>query len=195
MPIQHAVLALLQDGPAHGYHLRGAFEHAIGPQWGRLNIGHLYQTLDRLARDGHVTSERVPGDTRPDRRVYRLTASGRTELDRWLDEPVERSTGYRDELFFKLLAASRTGAAAIEAVVRRQRAYQLGQLATLAELRNAHADEPLVQLLIDAARLHTEADLSLLELAESRSKVLAAPARVSADANEQGRTAEHSRGA
>jgi len=175
VPIQHAVLALLSDGPAHGYRLKTDFERAIGPQWGRLNIGHLYQTLDRLAREGHVVSERVPGDSRPDRRVYRLTKSGKAELTRWLNEPAERTTGYRDELFFKLLAASRAGAAAIQGVVHRQRAYQLGQLATLVKLRSAHQDEPLVQLLVDAARLHTEADLALLDLAEDRIDQLATP--------------------
>jgi DNA-binding PadR family transcriptional regulator len=173
VPIQHAVLSLLSDGPAHGYRLKSDFEHAIGPQWGRLNIGHLYQTLDRLAREGHVVSERVPGDSRPDRRVYRLTESGDAELARWLNEPAERATGYRDELFFKLLAASRAGAAAVQGVVHRQRAYQLGQLATLVQLRGAHDDEPLVQLLVDAARLHTEADLALLDLTEDRIEQLA----------------------
>ena len=59
MPINHAVLALLRDGPSHGYELKAAFEAAIGPQWGALNIGHLYQVLDRLSRDGLVTSTRV----------------------------------------------------------------------------------------------------------------------------------------
>ena len=52
MPLQHAVLALLAAKPAHGYELRTSFEEAVGDQWGGMNIGHLYQVLDRLARDG-----------------------------------------------------------------------------------------------------------------------------------------------
>ena len=51
MPLHHAVLALLAAKPAHGYELKGSFEQAVGDQWGGLNIGHLYQVLDRLARD------------------------------------------------------------------------------------------------------------------------------------------------
>ena len=31
MPIQHAVLSLLDDGPTHGYELKQRFEAAIGP--------------------------------------------------------------------------------------------------------------------------------------------------------------------
>jgi DNA-binding PadR family transcriptional regulator len=167
MPIQHAVLGLLEDGPSYGYELKARFETAIGPQWGRLNIGHLYQTLDRLERDGLVSSERVAADTRPDRRVFTLSPAGRGELAEWLEQPAERGNGYRDELFFKLLVAARQGSAAVTGVVSRQRAYQLAQLRTLADLRESHADDPLVQLLIDAARLHNEADLKLLDLAHA----------------------------
>ncbi|HTW19355.1 MAG TPA: PadR family transcriptional regulator [Mycobacteriales bacterium] len=174
MPIQHAVLGLLEDGPSYGYELKAKFEAAIGPQWGRLNIGHLYQTLDRLERDGLVSSERVVADTRPDRRMFTLSAVGRTELAEWLEQPAERNNGYRDELFFKLLVAARQGTAAVTGVVSRQRAYQLAQLRTLADLRESHADDALVQLLIDAARLHNEADLKLLDLAHAARARLAA---------------------
>lgn len=59
MPLHHAVLALLADKPAHGYELKTSFEQAVGDQWGGLNIGHLYQILDRLGRDGLIESERL----------------------------------------------------------------------------------------------------------------------------------------
>ena len=56
MPLQHAVLSLLVDGPSYGYELKGAFERSVGPQWGALNIGHLYQVLDRLSRDSRSST-------------------------------------------------------------------------------------------------------------------------------------------
>jgi hypothetical protein len=34
---------------------------------GGLNIGHLYQILDRLSRDGLIDSERQPQQVKPDR--------------------------------------------------------------------------------------------------------------------------------
>lgn len=176
MPIQHAVLALLDDGPMYGYELKAKFEAAIGPQWGQLNIGHLYHTLDRLARDGLVTSKVEPAGSRPDRRVYSLTTSGRREVQAWLAEPAVRTGGYRDELFFKLLVASRSGHGALAGVVNRQRAHHVGELRTLAELRHEHADDPVIRLLIDAARLHNEANLRLLEIAEGEQADLSAAA-------------------
>jgi len=85
MPLQHAVLALLAARPAHGYELKTEFEQTVGDQWGGLNIGHLYQVLDRLSRDGLISSERQSQAVKPDRIVHQLTAAGRAELARrWL---------------------------------------------------------------------------------------------------------------
>ena len=87
MPIQHAVLALLAEGDSYGYELRAEFERAVGPQWGELNIGHLYQVLDRLVRDGMVTRREVAQPVKPDRVVYGITENGRGELQHWLGAP------------------------------------------------------------------------------------------------------------
>jgi DNA-binding PadR family transcriptional regulator len=167
MPIHHAVLALLAGQTSHGYELKAAFEEAIGPQWGELNIGHLYQVLDRLVRDGLVTRRAVPQSNRPDRIDYRLTDAGRAELERWLETPFVRSGGYRDDFFLKLLAASRLGRSALDQVLRVQREAYINELATLGEVRQRHENEPLVSLLIEAASLHTAANLRVVEQAEA----------------------------
>jgi DNA-binding PadR family transcriptional regulator len=167
MPIQHAVLALLAQSDSYGYELRAQFKESVGPQWGELNIGHLYQVLDRLVRDGLVTRRAVTQSERPDKQMYRLTKSGRIELEHWLKAPYVRQGGYRDDFFLKLFSASRLGADALALTLRVQRQAYLNELASLAELRRAHRDEPVVALLIEAAILHTEANLRVVELAES----------------------------
>ncbi len=172
MPIHHAVLALLADGSSHGYELKTTFEESIGPQWGDLNIGHLYQVLDRLVRDGLVTKQEVPQTARPDKTVYRLTDRGHAELETWLEAPFVRQGGYRDDFFLKLFAASRQGHDAVEKVARVQREAYLTELSSLGELRARHEDDPLVRLLIEAAVFHTEANLRVVELAEANSAVL-----------------------
>jgi DNA-binding PadR family transcriptional regulator len=166
MPIQHAVLALLEGGASHGYELRSQFKESVGPQWGDLNIGHLYQVLERLVREGLVTRREVEQTRRPDKWVYRLTRAGRAELERWLKTPFVRQGGYRDDFFLKLLAASRLGPEQLESVLRVQREAYLGELASLTELRQQHQGEPLVELLIEAAILHTEANLRVVERAQ-----------------------------
>ncbi|GGM28226.1 PadR family transcriptional regulator [Dactylosporangium sucinum] len=166
MPIHHAVLSLLSDGPSYGYELKGAFESAVGPQWGPLNIGHLYQILDRLSRDGLVQSQRQSQAVKPDRVMYEITGEGRAELGRWLGEASPRSGGFRDDFFLKLTAAARS--ADREVVLRvlgHQRAHLLRELRNLDGLRRK-ADDPVVRLLLSAAVRHVEADLAFLDDAD-----------------------------
>ncbi|MFG1841311.1 PadR family transcriptional regulator [Micromonospora sp. NPDC049175] len=167
MAIQHAVLALLAGGPSHGYQLKGAFEAAVGPQWGPLNIGHLYQILDRLSRDELVVAERQPQPIKPDRVVYEITPDGRAELARWLAEPSPRSGGFRDDFFLKVTAAARSGSTAtVRAVLSNQRGHLLRELRNVDGLRRA-ADDPVVGLLLTAASRHVTADLSFVDDAEA----------------------------
>jgi|SRR5438477_8887137 len=177
MPIQHAVLAMLAGGESHGYELRGEFENAIGPQWGELSISHLYQVLDRLAREGLVTRRRVGQHDRPDRLVYRLTEEGRNELDDWLERPFVRQSGYRDDFFLKLFAASRLGKTALTRVLAVQRKAYAEEMRALGALRSDHRDDPLVRLLIEAAIYHTEANLRVLDHAREELPDIAAKAR------------------
>jgi DNA-binding PadR family transcriptional regulator len=166
MPLHHAVLALLADKPAHGYELKSSFEQAVGDQWGGLNIGHLYQILDRLSRDGLIESERQPQPVKPDRVVHHLTPAGRAELDRWLSEPSTRLRGYRDDFFLKLMAAVQASEPdTLDGVLRRQRAHLLRELHSLAEARR-QAPSAVIELLITAAELHLRADLGVVDAAE-----------------------------
>jgi DNA-binding PadR family transcriptional regulator len=166
MPLHHAVLALLADKPAHGYELKNSFEQAVGDQWGGLNIGHLYQILDRLSRDGLIASERQPQQVKPDRVVHHLTQAGRAELERWLGEPSTHQRGYRDDFFLKLMAAVQAGKKnTLDGVLRRQRAHLLRELRSLADAR-AQSPSEVVALLITAAELHVRADLGIVDAAE-----------------------------
>jgi DNA-binding PadR family transcriptional regulator len=166
MPLHHAVLALLSAKPAHGYELKTSFEQAVGDQWGGLNIGHIYQILDRLARDGLIDSQRQPQQVKPDRVVHRLTPAGRAELDRWLAEPAIATRGYRDDFFLKVMAAVRSAdPAVLPAVLSRQRAHLLRQLHALAGARAA-TTTAVESLLITAAELHIRADLGVVDAAE-----------------------------
>jgi len=191
MPIHHAVLALLEEGDSYGYELRAHFRQMVGPQWGDLNIGHLYQVLERLVRDGLVKKREVEQETRPDKVVYRITRAGHKELDEWLESPFVRQGGYRDDFFLKLAAAARLGRTQLNGVLRTQREAYLAELAALAQLRSRHDEEPLISLLVEAAILHMEANLRVVELAEKNAKQLAATTQIKRTAA----TAKHARSA
>ncbi|RYG37731.1 PadR family transcriptional regulator [bacterium] len=85
------VLSVLRDGPTHGYAIASEIlvrtQHAI-----ELKQGTLYPLLHELEKDGFISSdwEILPGE-RP-RRVYTLTESGSTELERRLNTWRDFST-------------------------------------------------------------------------------------------------------
>lgn len=169
MALHHAVLALLVDGPSYGYELKPAFDAAVGPHWGAMNIGHLYQLLERLARDGFAATSRQPQETKPDRLVYTLTPAGRAELDSWLAEPARRPTGHRDDFFLKLMAAQRLGdEAVLRRVIADRRRMLAQEIRDIAALRSAATDpDPLDRLLALAADLQARSGLELLAHVEA----------------------------
>jgi DNA-binding PadR family transcriptional regulator len=182
LPIHHALLSLLDHGESYGYELRAELERSAGPQWGPLNIGHVYQLLERLKRDELVTVVRSePQPRRTERVIYAITEAGRRELNEWLTTPSPPNTGYRDDLYLKLSAAARAGADTFTAVVARERQALFGELHTLRQLASSETDD-LVTLLIDGASLQVQARIEFLERAEQLSPAKSASRSVRADA-------------
>jgi DNA-binding PadR family transcriptional regulator len=177
--LHHSVLALLADGPSHGYEVRARFDALVGDAWGPVNIGQVYQVLDRLSRDGLVTGDHVPQQGRPDRTVYRLTEAGRAELESWVTTASVPRRGYRDEFFLKLLAVSARGVSESLALIGRQRAALTSQIRSLSEARRSEPDA-MLQLLLAAALHHAAADVRLLDDAEQAAEALARRAKAEA---------------
>jgi transcriptional regulator len=73
------ILAILEDGPRHGYDLARRIEARSG---GRLSfhVASLYTTLYRLEREGLIGGRWVEKAGQRRRRFYRLTPAGRHEL-------------------------------------------------------------------------------------------------------------------
>lgn len=78
------VLAILRDGPAHGYAIATEISRRSDQQL-QFKQGTLYPLLHELERDGHIASEwEIPDGERP-RRVYTLTPSGFIEVEQRLE--------------------------------------------------------------------------------------------------------------
>lgn len=107
-PAEHAVLGLLyfEEGGGHGYDLARHFadDQPLGDVL-KLEPGMLYHHLKKLARTGWVTVDVEPQGTRPPRQVYTLTEDGKTELLRWLREPVKHTRDIRLDFLVKLYFA------------------------------------------------------------------------------------------
>ncbi len=84
-------LGVLTERAMSGYEIKKHFEQAFR-HFFVAGFGSIYPALADLARDGLVTVESVEQAGRPDKKVYRITATGRAQLhqDLMLAEPVHR---------------------------------------------------------------------------------------------------------
>jgi DNA-binding PadR family transcriptional regulator len=168
MSVKYALLALLEQGPRHGYGLKHEFEVRLGQAW-PLNVGQVYTTLARLERDGLVAPAPAGGDD-GERRAFRITRSGRAALADWLSAPVPRDALARDELLVKVVAALEEGAEATIGVIRAQRTatLELLQRLTRAKAEAARRGDLPRLLAVDLLIAHAEADAVWLDRCEAR---------------------------
>ncbi|MCU0526283.1 MAG: PadR family transcriptional regulator [Elainella sp. Prado103] len=102
MALAHAILATLLDRPCSGYDLRKRFESSVGFFW-QASFQQIYRELGKLEEQGWVQGEPIPQQGRPDKKVFAVTAAGKTVLQEWIEQPCEMAP-VRDELLVKMFA-------------------------------------------------------------------------------------------
>lgn len=103
MALRHAVLAALLDEELSGYQLAKAFDMGVANFWHALPQ-QLYAELAKLDKEGLVAGREVVQDTRPNKRLFRVTGAGLAELERFAESPAKPSF-IRDDLLVKVQAA------------------------------------------------------------------------------------------
>lgn len=106
MSLKHAILILLESQPGSGYDLVKRFKDGLGYFW---NAKHqqVYLELKKLHEAGWLAFEAEQQDSRPDKKIYRLTEAGHAELLRWLADPVQPNK-INDALLVKLFGGAHT---------------------------------------------------------------------------------------
>jgi DNA-binding PadR family transcriptional regulator len=168
MSVRHALLALLSEGPKYGFQLRQEFEASTGDVW-PLNIGQVYTTLQRLERDGCVTSGESGEDER--QRNFRITDQGEGELTAWLRTPPDLTSPPRDELVIKVLVAFRLPDVDVHDIIQVHRRYlvELMQQWTRLKEDEDHLDLGFA-LAADAELLRLDSVVRWLDVADGRLK-------------------------
>lgn len=87
MSLDHTILGFLNYGALSGYDLKKVFDVSVRHFW-PADQSHIYRVLSRLTDQGLVEMEVIEQSERPDRKVYSITESGRSELLRWLRSAV-----------------------------------------------------------------------------------------------------------
>ena len=176
MSIRQGLLALLDEGPMHGYGLRREFERRTGAVW-PLNVGQVYTTLARLERDGLVTRGEELDATQAS---YGLTASGRAAVEQWFATPVGAGGRPRDELAIKLAMAVTVPGIDVARVVQTQRTHTVRRLQEYTRLKAGVAEGPddlAWSLVLESLIFDAEAEVRWLDHCEARvARAASAPA-------------------
>jgi len=163
MSLRFGILGLLADQPLHGYQIKQVFAEMLGGTWD-LNIGSVYQVLQRLERDGLV--EPVGERGARGRQSYRATRAGVSALAEWLEESESEPQLLREEVYIKLLLLARHADGKVDQLLDRQRGVYLQRLRDLADQERVARERGREELalLFKGGQLHTEADLKWLDV-------------------------------
>lgn len=104
--LRYIILGLLGTRPMSGYDIKQAFDRALASYWNAGN-SQIYTTLKSLNHERLVEAEVIVQKSRPNRKVYRLTAAGQAELDRWLHTEVPERFS-KDDFLTKLFFCGET---------------------------------------------------------------------------------------
>ena len=155
-PLALAVLALLYEAPMHPYRMQQLIRERGKEQV--INVkqrASIYQTIDRLLRDGLIAVRETERDENwPERTVYELTPAGRQLMREWLREmlaaPAQDFPDFPAALAFMLLLEPEDAAAQLEARAARREA----ELTRIADSMAASAGNlPRIVLIEDEYRI------------------------------------------
>jgi DNA-binding PadR family transcriptional regulator len=123
LTLELGLLGYLQQGPLHGYQIYQLISDPSGLNlvW-KLKQAHLYSSLVRLDEAGYIAGSIQQQETRPARRVYRLTGKGEAALQEWLSSPVNTPRQMRQEFQIKVYFARVAGNESLGSLVHQQRA-------------------------------------------------------------------------
>jgi len=172
--LRYIILGLLGARPMTGYDIKRSFDRSLATYWNAGN-SQIYTTLKALAADDLVSSEVIPQEGRPARRVYQLTEAGRQELGAWLSEPVPaRFT--KDEFLTKLFFCGLTSDEEALAHLERHLATLHAQLDDMEWALQAYGARPTrrprlleYQMLVrDYKQANIQTDIEMTERAITR---------------------------
>jgi DNA-binding PadR family transcriptional regulator len=110
-PGEWAVLALVGEGPTHGWAVARALapDGELGRVW-TFPRALVYRALEALGRDGLIAQQGfAEGERGPTRTIVAATPEGRARVQEWLGLPVEHVRDARSLLLLKLAVCRRWG--------------------------------------------------------------------------------------
>jgi PadR family transcriptional regulator AphA len=165
LPLEQALLGFLSQGPMHGYDLHRHARDELGRIW-RIGISNIYGALKQLEKVDHVESILTTQGTRPPRKVYRITRSGRKSFRNWVKQPVPNIRRLRVEFLAKLYFLYTLGLKGAEELITAQEVICQELIAGIEQDLTECAPQDFSRLVFDFRRRQIEAILNWLKVCQ-----------------------------
>jgi PadR family transcriptional regulator, regulatory protein AphA len=117
--IKYILLGFLSYQPMTGYDIKQSIDHSTAHFW-HAHHSQIYTTLRQMEQDMLVTSQFIYDEGQPNRRVYTITEAGKTELKRWLDQPMLEMSAVKDDFLVRLFFSAQRDPVDIQTEVKLQ---------------------------------------------------------------------------
>ena len=144
MSLKHLILALVAQKPSTGYEITHEFDTVSSFFW-RATHQQIYRELAALAEDGLLRFKAVEQRSKPDKKVYSITAKGRKAFAAWFAEPgpPPRQT---DVLMIKFFSGELGGIDELRNQLQQARAAHEARLRALEVVEAEHYSEPVAEM-------------------------------------------------
>jgi len=126
MSLPHAILGLLKYRSSTGYELKTKFSKSVYFFW-NATLPQIYRTLKEMSARGWLTITIEHQKTKPSRKIYHLTSTGRKEFQRWLAEEP-RFPEHRNPMLIRVFFGKNMEPRRLRDQLQQYRGYYAGLL-------------------------------------------------------------------
>ncbi|MBB3051534.1 DNA-binding PadR family transcriptional regulator [Prauserella isguenensis] len=138
MSLRWALIALLTGRPMTGYDISKSFSTSVAHVW-HAPDSQIYPELNRMEREGLLTSVEVPWGKKGTKKEYHVTDEGLAAFRAWMESPLVPQR-QRDPAYLKAAYFDFADPAAVREQLRQQRSYWEEHLAMLERTRASLVD-------------------------------------------------------
>lgn len=134
MNVRTLCLGILAHEDASGYEIKKSVEEGMFAHFIDASYGSIYPALTQMLADGHVSVREEAHPGKPPKKVYSITAAGRTALRKALHVSA-RQDKFKSEFLFQALFKNDLDPAHLAEAFEEQLAYLRRELAQVEECR------------------------------------------------------------
>jgi PadR family transcriptional regulator AphA len=140
MSLKHGLLGLLNYGDMTGYELDKTFKVSLNFFW-QAQTSQIYRELTTMEKQAWLTSIIIPQTGKPNRKLYKITDLGRTELKTWLSKKdLEEDLSVKNVFLMKMFFSAEVDSTDTIDTLKRYKSQCLADLQAMSQTGSTITD-------------------------------------------------------